>query len=198
MIVYNPRQWNGLVVLLSMQGSPLPQGAAFGLVSALIAAAVKFVVPGSLGLGEPTRESSLLDHPYSTSIFASLVSFLVAFRANLAYSRFWEGRTQLQRMSAMWGDVAMMVVAFDENAKDLQDYKSWKEDFVHMISLLHALAIMCLRCDRDLDNLVEHRTYASDKLGQQAWEADDSAGGIAAPPRPVLAKSLAKGVVMRE
>ena len=31
MIVYNPRQWHGLVVLLSLQGSPLPQGAAFGL-----------------------------------------------------------------------------------------------------------------------------------------------------------------------
>ena len=96
MIVYNPKQWNGLVVLLSLQGSPLPHGAAFGLVSCLIAVAVKFYIPEQWGLGEAEREKSLLDHPYSTSIFASLVSFLVAFRANLAYSRFWEGRTQLQ------------------------------------------------------------------------------------------------------
>ena len=193
MIVYNPRQWHGLVVLFSRQGSPLPQGAAFGLVSAAIAFAVKFAAPNDLGLGEEAREDSLLDHPYATSIFASLVSFLVAFRANLAYSRFWEGRTQLQRMSTMWGDVGGMVIAFDENAKDLEDYDEWKKDFVHLLSLLHALAIMCLRCDASLNNLVEHRTYASDKLGEGAW----TAGEELRLDRPVLAKSMAKGVTVR-
>jgi len=43
-----------------------------------------------------------------------------------------------------------MVVAFDENAKGLPDYTEWKEDFVHLMSLLHAVSIQCLRCDDNL------------------------------------------------
>ena len=161
MIVYNPKRWNGLVVIVPpgcFRGSPMLGAFMFGFVAALIAVGIKLLVPGQLGLGAEDRAESLLDHPFTMSVFASVVTFLVAFRANLAYSRFWESRTLLQRMSAAWADVAVTTIAFDENAKDLEDYKEWKEDFVHLVSLLHALAILCLRCDQELENLVERKS----------------------------------------
>ena len=161
MIVYNPKRWNGLVVIVPpgcFRGSPMLGAFMFGFVAALIAVGIKLLIPGQLGLGAEDRGEALLDHPFTMSVFASVVTFLVAFRANLAYSRFWESRTLLQRMSASWADVAVTTIAFDENAKDLEDYKEWKEDFVHLVSLLHALAILCLRCDQELENLVERKS----------------------------------------
>lgn len=210
MIVYNPKRWNGLIVIVPpgcFHGSPMFAAFIFGLAGAAIAIAVK-LAPSQLGLGEDVREESLLDHPAPMMVFGSVVTFLVAFRANLAYSRFWEARTALQRMSSSWADVGTMTIAFDENAKDLADYKEWKEDFVHLLSLLHALAILCLRCDQDLANLVEHKSFSHDAEGDAAWETEDdeashrprsrtNSGELRRSDRPVMAKSAVKNVTKR-
>ena len=144
MIVYNPKRWNGLIVIVPpgcFHGSPMFAAFIFGLAGAALAIAIK-LAPSQLGLGADVREESLLDHPAPMMVFGSVVTFLVAFRANLAYSRFWEARTALQRMSSSWADVGTMTIAFDENAKDLEDYKEWKEDFVHLLSVLVLFAIV--------------------------------------------------------
>ena len=209
MIVYNPKRWNGLIVIVPpgcFHGSPMFAAFIFGLAGAALAIAIK-LAPSQLGLGADVREESLLDHPAPMMVFGSVVTFLVAFRANLAYSRFWEARTALQRMSSSWADVGTMTIAFDENAKDLEDYKEWKEDFVHLLSVLHALAILCLRCDQDLTNLVEHKSFSHDAEGDAAWETEDdephrprsrnNSGELRRSDRPVMAKSAVKHVTKR-
>ena len=213
MIVYNPKRWNGLIVIVPpgcFHGSPMFAAFIFGLAGAALAIAIK-LAPSQLGLGEDVREESLLDHPAPMMVFGSVVTFLVAFRANLAYSRFWEARTALQRMSSSWADVGTMTIAFDENAKDLEDYKEWKEDFVHLVSLLHALAILCLRCDQELENLVERKSstwlsvvlshpsngsrrtdvpFSTDVEGEGAWDEDDD-------PMPAGPRSTKRGGARR-
>ena len=51
-------------------------------------------------------------HPYVHQIFAITVSFLLTYRSQLAYQRFWEGRTNLQMMSARWKDAALQLFIF--------------------------------------------------------------------------------------
>ena len=51
--------------------------------------------------------------PAAFAIFSTIVGFLVVFRCNLAYSRFWEARTQIQAMSTHWADLASHVVSCD-------------------------------------------------------------------------------------
>ena len=55
-----------------------------------------------------------LRHPYVHQIFAITVSFLLTYRSQLAYQRFWEGRTMLQTMSSRWKDAALQLYIFDD------------------------------------------------------------------------------------
>ena len=40
-----------------------------------------------------------------------------------------------------------------DRLKHTDAYMRWQDDFVHLVSLMHALAIMSLRCDTELSNL---------------------------------------------
>ena len=37
--------------------------------------------------------AGLIEHPQGSYVLTSIVGFLLLFRSNLAYNRFWEGRT---------------------------------------------------------------------------------------------------------
>ena len=50
-----------------------------------------------------------MTHPYLHNMLAVLTSFVLTYRSQLAYQRFWEGRTMLQQMSARWTDAATQV-----------------------------------------------------------------------------------------
>ena len=54
-----------------------------------------------------------LKHPYLHNMLAVLTSFVLTYRSQLGYQRFWEARGALQQMSAKWTDaVAQVVVCF--------------------------------------------------------------------------------------
>ena len=50
-----------------------------------------------------------MQHPYTHNMLALLASFVLTYRSQLAYQRFWEARTMLQQMSARWVDAATQV-----------------------------------------------------------------------------------------
>lgn len=158
MIVYNTKKWWGFVVLCSMRGSVFPRVVPYALISGLIATLIKLDNRNGWevfdSLGHRLREDSLFDHPYSLHIWGMSLGFLLVFRGNLAYARYWEGRRELARMASYWQDAAMMAVLFDEKNKNINQYREWKQLILHQVSLLHALSIQCLRLDDDLENLV--------------------------------------------
>ena len=83
-------------------------------------------------------------------------------------------------MGAAWAEAASLVVAFDSSSKDRTDYTDWKADFIHLLSLQHALAVMSLRLDADLRNIVPHLPYQdfdgpSSVSGMRAEEGDEEA-----------------------
>ena len=43
--------------------------------------------------------AGLIEHPQGSYVLTSIVGFLLLFRSNLAYNRFWEGRTCALRQS---------------------------------------------------------------------------------------------------
>jgi len=49
------------------------------------------------------------------SVFATVTMFLLVFRTNLAYSRYWEGITKMQGMSSNWTSACTHCVAFSKN-----------------------------------------------------------------------------------
>jgi hypothetical protein len=103
MIVYNPRIYRGLIVLLSCQGKTAIGALPYALFSCAIAVAIK-VFPEQvqqLSAGADGSGDVLFEHPSATVFLTSLLGFLLVFRGNLAYARFWEARIGLGRIVAL-------------------------------------------------------------------------------------------------
>ena len=49
------------------------------------------------------------------SVFATVTMFLLVFRTNLAYSRYWEGITKMQGVSSNWTSACTHCLAFSKN-----------------------------------------------------------------------------------
>jgi Bestrophin, RFP-TM, chloride channel len=54
----------------------------------------------------------LLLHPYPLGALISALTFLLAFRANFSYNRYWESMTSVHLMHSKWLDVGMELAAF--------------------------------------------------------------------------------------
>eukprot|EP01048_Picozoa_sp_COSAG05_P004281 COSAG05_NODE_225_length_13597_cov_18.878723_2_plen_380_part_00 len=176
MIVYDTKKWFGWIVLVKCSGSVFHLAAPYALVAGLIAFAVKMDNAYDKGFFDALKpqhvDSNPLFHsPYSLQIWGTTVGFLLVFRGNLAYARYWDGRGHLAKLSAYLAETAMMAVCYDEINKEMNQYREWKVEILHQISLLHALAIQCLRLDVDLDNLVKFNRL-------EAYGQDQEAGSL--------------------
>ena len=83
-------------------------------------------------------------------------------RNNLSYGRYWEGRTQLQQMTAKLSDAVRTALNFDRTAvpkegataEEVEEHRWFCDTLVHLVSLFHAVALATLRGDYDMENLV--------------------------------------------
>lgn len=84
------------------------------------------------------------------ALSGSLV-FLVSFRTNKAYARFWDGTTLLHQMWGEWFDAASCLVAFTtlsmRNRKD--DVLDFRHTLIRLTSLMHASALEEIGCTQD-------------------------------------------------
>jgi hypothetical protein len=126
---------------------------------------------------EIRNRQEFISHPYAFQLFAYLLGFLMVFRTNFAYNRYWEAMGMVQAMGAKWLDGACMAISFDAGggnatpllegmtevaskephpkfaAKGGPTHYVFCEDTIHLCSLLHALALQHFRGDPDLGNL---------------------------------------------
>lgn len=174
MILYSKRL-GGLPLLFRITGTAWPYGILPALVSVAIGTLLGVFDKVDDALSD---KSKFMQHPYPFQLYAFIIGFLIVFRTNFAYQRYWEGRSTLAQMASKWLDGACMAVTFDapgdvtmpllEGIGDSSTVKTSKsptkngavshEEFVaeilHLFSLMHALALMHLRGDTNLDNLI--------------------------------------------
>ena len=102
------RTTRSLFLKLLSVGSPfLPTGYK-ALLSALLGVLLEAFVPSPSeeddasqgGQGAGRQPLHVFHHPYPYQLFAAVVAFGLTFRANLAYSRYWEGRGSLASMGS--------------------------------------------------------------------------------------------------
>jgi len=129
-----------------------------------------------------------IDHPYAFHVFVYMLGFLMVFRTNFAYGRYWEAMGTMQAMGAKWLDGALMGIIFDAGGNNnahllhgmysdasLEDHAKtaakggpvhsvFAADVCHLCSLMHALALAHLRGDSDLDNIGTAKDSAGDKI----------------------------------
>ena len=100
MIIYSKHLW-GFPLLCRAYGSTLPRAFPFAVFSSVLTWIVEEYA------NDQTR--LWLDHPYPYQMYAWVVGFVLIFRSNFGYQRYWEGRTRIQDMSSKWIDGAAMV-----------------------------------------------------------------------------------------
>lgn len=84
----------------------------------------------------------------------------VVCRSNLSYNRYWEGRTQLQKLASKLSDIVVQALTFDYETlpRDISEeallaHWRFRDNFIHLVSLLHAVALLTLRTDYNMENL---------------------------------------------
>jgi predicted membrane chloride channel (bestrophin family) len=147
----------------------------------------------------------LIRHPsvYFSS-FASCLSFLLVYRANLAYQRYWEANTRITQMTTKLRDVSVQVATFVQSNDT--DAASWKSTQLRRLALYNALALMELREGRlNLQDYVQEGILTEDEVpvlqatGNKpalvmvwlvdAWVVREKAGKVDVPA-PVLSRSF--------
>jgi predicted membrane chloride channel (bestrophin family) len=68
-------------------------------------------------------EEALIGHPYAIGAFIAALTFLLAFRANFAYNRYWEACTAVHQMHSKWLDVGTEMAAFHLQSARYDDRK---------------------------------------------------------------------------
>jgi hypothetical protein len=69
-----------------------------------------------------------------------------------------EGRTALQQFTSKLSDLTMQAIAFDRHGlqhpseEALAAHVRFKNNFVHLVSLMHGVALMTMRDDLDMEN----------------------------------------------
>ena len=96
MIQYH-RSAFGLNLLLRTHGSAVYRGAVMGFLSVIVLIIVRKTWEGPLN-----RTPDELDHPYAVGVLVATLSFLLIFRTQSAYSRYWEACGAVYQMVCRW------------------------------------------------------------------------------------------------
>lgn len=134
MIIYDKSFW-GLGLFSRLYGSALPRALPAALVSALLTCALLYTG------AEATQE--WWRNPFAYQTFSTIVGFIVVFRTNYGYQRYWESKLQVQNMLVRWQDAVVHLGAFDrftmpEQPKPevLQQHHYFIRLIVHLVSLM--------------------------------------------------------------
>ena len=181
MIHYPKRYW-GLPLAFRWFGSPFPRTIPFAVLSVGITTLLQ--------LADDWKRTIVdaFGHPYPFQVYAFVIGFLVVLRTNHALARFMEARAAVEQMQSKLADAALMLQAFDGVAgaeKPTDGSDAFVARIVHLLSLLHALALQQLRGDEDMRNLVvaaRRRGNGAD-LAPAAERAEDETADAAADAR---------------
>lgn len=129
-----------LSVLGIWRGSVVPKALLFALPSVAVAVLLRFIndeVPEAEWSSETIQNGQLW-----TALTATL-SFLINFRSNKAYQRFWDGTTLLHQMWGEWFDSTSCLIAFTSNAMktDPEGVSDFRHTLIRLMSLCHSSAL---------------------------------------------------------
>jgi nucleoid-associated protein YgaU len=91
------------------------------LTPALVSSIIYLILYYLLELEEEGNE--ILEHPYPMGALVAAFTFLLAFRANFSYNRYWEALGHIHQMHSKWLDFATEVAAFHYQAERYDAFK---------------------------------------------------------------------------
>jgi len=98
----------GINLMTRVHGSAMYKA----IIPSLASVGVFLVIRFYFRTGLLHSDGDLLDHPYAVGVLVSSVTFLIAFRANYGYQRYWESCTNVHQFMSKILDCAVMCASF--------------------------------------------------------------------------------------
>jgi len=142
MIYYSPGYWN-VCFSFSLKGSVFPKSFVWAAGSSILCIALHLWIANH----EEMRNAGNGVGEGGTNIlggFMFILGFLVVFRSQQAYSRWWEGGTLMQQLRGEWFNATSCLVAFcnTETAPEKHwEVLKFQHQLVRLVSLLYASAL---------------------------------------------------------
>ena len=157
-------------LLFRLAGSAIPKACIYGGFSALLTLILDVIIHSDKN--NEGYIDSLFQHPYAFQPFAYIAAFVLVFRTNVAYNRYWEMAGHVTLMGSKWGDALVEALAFDEVPRGkpedfvatLARRRHFQALMIRRFSLILALALQYLRRDDSLDNLSGAKGTASSSV----------------------------------
>lgn len=73
--------------------------------------------------GSANGNDEYLNHPYAIGVLVSSVSFLIIFRANYGYQRYWEACTTVHKLMSKWQDATSLASVFHLQSEHYKDMR---------------------------------------------------------------------------
>jgi predicted membrane chloride channel (bestrophin family) len=118
MITYAASQLFGFNLLLRLHGSPV-----YKVIIPTTCSTVFLIVLCLYRDTSNMDEHDVVGDPYAVGALVSFFSFLLTFRLNFSYGRYWEGATALHQMQSKFLDACMTLAAFHYQMSTFDDIK---------------------------------------------------------------------------
>ena len=148
MIEYSHGRW-GIKVLLQLRGSVIPKALVWSVPCAAITVLLHQF--WETEKGDANKQMEGIDQIWSK--FTFVLGFLIVFRSNQAYSRFWESVTLFHQISGEWMSAFSNILSFCSADPQKQTaVLQFRQYLIRLMSLLHCNALQTL-CELDDDRL---------------------------------------------
>lgn len=134
MIVYNSRTWG---TFWQIKGSILPRGSLFAFPPAVLALCLRSAVDaGWIEDVDITGDASIY------SGFTFVLGFILVFRTQQSYGRYWLAATSIHEMRSEWYDGCASLIAFAKVSDKTQlEILHFQHFIVRLFSLMNAVAL---------------------------------------------------------
>jgi len=119
-------------------GSVAPKCLAWAVPCAAIAALYHYALHNVVMLEALTAHPPTQSETTGWTLFTSILGFLLVFRAQLSYSRYWEGLTLVEQGCGVWLNGCSNLIAFCSTDPELQDKV---DEFQYLLSRLMSLLV---------------------------------------------------------
>eukprot|EP00439_Symbiodinium_sp_Y106_P057472 s4335_g8.t1 len=148
MIDYKHGAW-GMGVLFMKRGSVIPKALVWSLPCATIT--VLLHIFWDTQKGDNNAEMEGINTIWSGYTF--VLGFLIVFRSNQAYSRFWESVTLFHQITGEWTSAVSNLLSFcSPNIDKQREVEDFRQYLIRLLSLLHCNALQTI-CDLADDTL---------------------------------------------
>lgn len=142
-MIYYPDNAHILGIILRRNGSVFPAALNWALSNAVFAAVAHSAVKYLPRLLDSDEFGQQMDGvPAIWSGYTAVLGFLVVFRNNQAYSRFWEGATLVNQTRGEWFNAVSSLIAFCNTSEEMKDnVEHFQALMIRLASLLHCSAL---------------------------------------------------------